>query len=85
MPLSGVFATTIIIDNIAYKSIANIGVKPSINSENKQSLEVHIFDFDANIYAKNVCVIFTQKIRDEQKFSNIDELKKTNYKKIVVR
>jgi riboflavin kinase/FMN adenylyltransferase len=74
LPVRGVFATDIIIDNIRYSSITNVGVKPTIDSVHKLGVEVHIFDFNQNIYHKNVEVIFKYKIRDEQTFATIDAL-----------
>jgi riboflavin kinase/FMN adenylyltransferase len=72
----GVFAVEIIIDKISYKSIANVGVKPSIDNKNKLTLEVHIFDFNEDIYSKNAIITFKEKIRNEKKFTSLDELKK---------
>jgi riboflavin kinase/FMN adenylyltransferase len=55
----------------------NIGFKPTINkSMNDLSIEVHIFDFDENIYDKPITVYPKHFIRGEQKFSNIEALKK---------
>jgi riboflavin kinase/FMN adenylyltransferase len=58
-----------------FKAAINIGYKPTINSENKQSLEVHIPDFDGDIYAEKLDLSFTEKIREEQKFNSLEELK----------
>lgn len=60
-----------------YRGILNIGIRPTIkdHSEDK-SIEVHILDFNKNIYNKEITIIFKKKIRDEQKFDNIELLKK---------
>jgi len=54
--------------------IANVGRRPTVNGQRVQ-LEVHLFDFEKDIYGEHVCVSFHQKIRDEIKFDSFDELK----------
>lgn len=73
--IKGVFATTIKIANKIYNSITNIGYKPTISGENKLSFEVNIFDFNADIYGEFAEVTILKKIRNEKKFSSLDELK----------
>ena len=77
IPADGVYAVEVRINNNYYKGILNIGIRPTIkdHSEDK-SIEVHILDFNKNIYNKNITIIFKKKIRDEQKFDNIELLKK---------
>ena len=53
----------------------NIGTRPTLNGEN-QTLEVHLFDFNEDLYKKKLKLIFLEKIRDEQKFESLDALKK---------
>ncbi len=57
-----------------HKGIANIGTRPTVDGSRKQ-LEVHLFDFDRDIYGQHVCIRFIKKIRDEKKFDSFDELK----------
>lgn len=54
--------------------IANIGTRPTISGE-KQQLEVHLLDFNQNLYGKHIEVVIRNKIRDEQRFASLDELK----------
>jgi len=56
------------------KGVANLGYKPTVGSD-ERSLEVHLFDFAADIYGEELEVAFTRYIRDEKKFSGLDELK----------
>lgn len=77
LPGCGVYATKIIIDGISYNSMTNIGVHPTINELTKPIIETNIFDFDKDIYNKEVILIFYKKIRDEKKFSSLKELQKT--------
>ena len=56
------------------KGVANLGYKPTVGSD-ERSLEVHLFDFTADIYGEELEVAFTRHIREEKKFSGLDELK----------
>jgi len=55
--------------------IANIGTRPTISGA-KQQLEVHLLDFNQDLYGKHIEVVIRKKIRDEQRFASLDELKK---------
>lgn len=55
--------------------VANLGVKPSIDASNEATLEVHLFDFNQDIYGKRVEVRFLYYMRPEQKFDGLDALK----------
>ena len=57
-----------------FKGIANYGVKPTFD-KNEPLLEVHLFDFDENIYGKKLKVDFIKQIRKEKKFPSIEKLK----------
>lgn len=74
-PKFGVYACRTEIDGKIYNAIANIGIKPTFGGE-KELLELHIFDFDKNIYDAILSVELIKFIRPEKKFSAIDELKK---------
>ena len=72
---NGVYGAKVFVKDKQYSGILNLGVKPTVSNENKRVLEVNIFDFDENIYGKNIKVEFEEMIREEKKFSSIDELK----------
>lgn len=75
-PLHGVYSVTMQSDTLSnVPGIANIGRRPTVNGERIQ-LEVHVFNFDQDIYGQNVCVNFHQKIREERKFESFDSLRK---------
>ncbi len=75
-PISGVYAVELQGLDRQYFGVANVGVKPTVNSDVvKPALEVHLFDFDGMIYGQNVKVLFRHKIRDEIKFSGLEALK----------
>lgn len=69
--LTGVYAVKL--DGLA--SVANLGVRPTIAGVPKLSLEVHVLDFNDDLYGRHVHVEFLHKIRDEMKFSGLDALK----------
>jgi riboflavin kinase/FMN adenylyltransferase len=75
-PLHGVFAVEVLLPNqTKIFGVANVGVRPTVNGDKKPLLEVHLFDFNQNIYGAVIDVIFKQKLRDEKKFGSLDELK----------
>lgn len=69
--LTGVYAVKL--DGL--ESVANLGVRPTIAGVPKLSLEVHVLDFNENLYGRHVHVEFLHKIRDEMKFNGLDALK----------
>ncbi|MBE9568010.1 MAG: bifunctional riboflavin kinase/FAD synthetase [Proteobacteria bacterium] len=74
-PLHGVYSVTMHSRKFGdVAGIANIGRRPTVGGEHVQ-LEVHLFDFDEQIYGEPVCVSFQHKIRDEKKFDSFDDLK----------
>ena len=72
---NGVYGANVVVKNNRYRGILNLGVKPTVSNENKRVLEVNIFDFDGDIYGENIKIEFEEMIREENKFSSIDELK----------
>ncbi|MBW2604325.1 MAG: bifunctional riboflavin kinase/FAD synthetase [Deltaproteobacteria bacterium] len=72
-PKNGVYAVTVSCTEGIFQGVANIGYSPTFD-DNVFSVEVHILDFNENIYDQNIRVNFVQHIRDEEKFSNISEL-----------
>ena len=83
IPADGVYAVLCQLNNNFLKGIMNIGVKPSINTSNKKTIEVHLFDFDMDIYQKPLNIEVISKIRDETKFPSINDLKNQIAKDII--
>lgn len=75
IPANGVYITVVQIDNRIYQGITNVGIKPTFDDDNTLSIETHIFNFDSNVYGKDVKVVFLQEMRKEIKFNSIEELK----------
>jgi len=69
--LTGVYAVKL--DGLP--SVANLGVRPTISGIPKLLLEVHILDFNSDLYGRHVHVQFLKKLREEMKFENLDALK----------
>ena len=70
MPPPGVYVVRIIFGSRRYNGICNIGTRPTITKKRKIQIEVHIFNFHKNIYAKFLEIEFIKKIREEIKFPN---------------
>ncbi len=75
-PVRGVFSVKVYWDDSdIYDGVANVGFRPTVNGQVCQ-LEVHLFDFDDDLYGRTVGVELVAKIRDEQLFKSLDALKK---------
>lgn len=73
-PKNGVYAVTVECLDNRYLGVANIGYSPTFNNGKQFTVEVHILDFNLNIYGQKIRVNFVERIRDEIKFPGIDEL-----------
>jgi len=74
-PLSGVYAVRLHgLGTGAAAGVANLGTRPTVNGGEKL-LEVHLFDFDQDIYGRLVSVEFVHKLREEEKFESLEALK----------
>jgi riboflavin kinase/FMN adenylyltransferase len=74
LPKKGVYAVWVRYEETYYKGMMNIGERPTFDG-NSITLEVHILDFDNDIYGKDVQLQFVKRIRDEKQFSGLEELK----------
>ncbi len=75
LPPNGVYSSFVIIDGKKYKSITNIGYKPTVKEKQKiLGVETHILDFSGDLYDKIISVYLTDRIRDEKKFASLLEL-----------
>ena len=73
---SGVYATYVDYEGKEYKSMTYIGKKPTVNNDEVENIEVHLFDFAGDLYDKEIKVRFVKRVRGEQKFESLDALKK---------
>jgi len=74
IPVDGIYAVYAEYEGRTYKAMMSIGMNPTIEGKGR-SMEVHIFDFTENIYNKNLRISFYKKIRNEEKFNDLAELK----------
>ena len=77
MAVQGVFAVRCSLNDKEdlLEGVANIGRRPTVDGKQNR-LEVHIFDFNKDIYAQTLDVQLVSKIRDEKKFADVDQLQK---------
>lgn len=71
---NGVYASKAYVDGKAYAAMTNVGVRPSVDGS-KRLLETHLFGFEGVLYGLTLRVELIEKIRDEQKFSSVEELR----------
>lgn len=71
---NGVYVCRVLLGNRILKGMGNIGVRPTID-HGDLTIEVHIFDFDEDIYDEKITIQFVDRLRDEKKFENLEALK----------
>jgi len=75
IPGDGVYAVEVKLDKKAYPGMLSIGSNPTVNSDSAlKSIEVHILNFNKDLYGRNITVIFRKRLRDEKKFDNLKKL-----------
>ena len=76
LPSGGVYAVQAELRGRTYKGMMNMGSRPTVNpDEEKKTNEVHLLDFDEDIYSEEISIHFRARIRDEKKFDDIEALK----------
>ena len=75
VPAHGVYAVLLHVDGKVAKGMMNIGIRPTVDNSLARTIEVHIIDFNADIYNHRIEVAFIKKLRDEIKFPSVDALK----------
>jgi riboflavin kinase / FMN adenylyltransferase len=74
-PLTGIYAAKVHGIGAARPAVASLGVRPTITASGRAVLEVHLFEFSEDLYAAHLRVEFLHKIRDEEKYPDLDTLK----------
>ena len=77
LPKSGVYLTIVNINDKKYLSMTNIGHNPTLNEQEKPRLEVHILDFNEEIYGEEIEISFIKYLREERKYNSKEELMKS--------
>lgn len=75
IPKQGAYIVSSVIDDVLVYGMMNIGMNPTVNG-NKETIEVHFFNFNEDIYNKKIQINLLQFIRDEQKFESVEALLK---------
>lgn len=76
IPPDGVYACFVKVTGKYYGGMVNIGYRPTVNNQmDNRSIEVHILDFEEDIYSEEITLQFVAKTRDEMKFANMEALK----------
>jgi len=73
-PVHGVYVVKVNLEQGVYQGVCNIGNRPTVNG-NELRLEVHLFDFNGQIYGQHIEVAIMHKLRNEQRFDSIEQLK----------
>ena len=73
IPKAGVYIVKTILNNMNVFGIMNIGFRPTVGGKH-QTIEVHLLDYNADLYGANIQVQLSYRLRDEQKFSSVDKL-----------
>jgi riboflavin kinase/FMN adenylyltransferase len=76
-PVQGIFAVRVGLgeSECSWPGVASLGVRPTVNQVSHPLLEVHLFDFEGDLYGQRMAVEFVAKLRDEQKFDGLEPLK----------
>ncbi|MBD8880285.1 bifunctional riboflavin kinase/FAD synthetase [Rhodanobacter sp. 7MK24] len=76
-PVQGIFAVRVGLGEgeCSWPGVASLGVRPTVNQVSRPLLETHLFDFEGDLYGRRIAVEFVAKLRDEQKFQDLDALK----------
>ena len=76
LPKNGVYFVNVLVNGVTYLGMCNLGHHPTFTFSNNIKMEVNIFNFDDDIYDETVDVLFIKRIRDEERFTSVEELKK---------
>ena len=72
-PAGGVYAVRCLVDGSSFDGVCNVGTRPTFGG-GEESIEVHLYDIDVDLYGKTVLVEFIDRIRDEQRFDSVEAL-----------
>ena len=75
LPPDGVYAVRVRLGDKVFRGIANLGLRPTVSHDNKRVLEVHLFEFEGDLYGKDIEVEFLRFVRAERMFASVEELR----------
>ena len=73
-PPNGVYLAQASLDGVLHHGVVNLGYRPTVSQESNRVLEIHLFDFNHDIYGEDIEVLFVQYLRKEKKFESVDAL-----------
>jgi riboflavin kinase/FMN adenylyltransferase len=74
-PPRGVYAGAVEVDGVRYRTLVNIGVRPTFEGDGaRRTIEAHLLGFEGNLYGRVLEVDFLRRLRDEQRFESVDAL-----------
>ena len=74
LPPKGVYASLVTLNKVIYRSVTNVGIRPTFGSAGQIVVETHILDLARDLYGSRLRLSFIQRLRDEQVFSSVDAL-----------
>ena len=81
LPPDGVYVATVSSNGANHPAVANLGVRPTVDGE-RRLLEVHLLDFEGDLYDQTVEVCFGRKLRDERRFTGVEELREQIFRDV---
>ena len=75
MPPDGVYATTATIEDVVHPSVTNIGMRPTVDTSGRRTVETHVFNLHRDLYGASIRLGFVQRLRDERRFDSVDLLR----------
>lgn len=75
VPANGIYFVEAVVSGQQHYGMMSIGTNPTTDPEDSVKVEVHLFDFDADIYGKQIGITFLKRLREEKKFANLEQLK----------
>ncbi len=76
LPAAGVYVSRVLIDQKLYRGMTNVGDNPTVAEGNAVDIETHVLGYSGDLYDKKIRVDFVDRIRDQQRFSSLEELRK---------
>jgi len=75
LPRAGVYLAQTVLDGLSFMVLMNVGIRPTVSSEGITTVEAHILGYSGTLYGSTICFMLLKFIREERKFSSLEELK----------
>jgi riboflavin kinase/FMN adenylyltransferase len=76
LPANGVYVTLTLVEGDWWRSVSNVGIRPTFGGESEVTVETHLVDFDSELYGEKIRVRFLHRLRGEKKFGSVDDLRR---------